>query len=65
MGVDVGISTPHGSIVGWITLRCLAVYTCNCLQPYELEVWEWVVKRRIFNPFSEFPWWVWFLPDFL
>ena len=26
------------------------VYTCNRLQPYMLEVWEWVVKRRIFDP---------------
>ena len=32
----------------------LAVCAFNRLLPCKLEVWEWVVKRRIFNQFSEF-----------
>ena len=34
----------------------------NRFLPCKLEVWEWVVKRRIFDPFSEFSEWVQFLP---
>ena len=36
---------------------------CNRRPPRKLEVWEWVVKRRIFDPFSELSGWVWFLPE--
>ena len=39
------------------------VYTCNRLQLNGLEVWEWAVKRRIFDLFSELPGWVWFPPE--
>ena len=35
-------------------LSIFAVYAFNRLLPCKLEVWEWVVKRRIFDPISEF-----------
>ena len=31
-----------------------AVYAFDRLLPCKLQVWEWVVNRRIFDPFSEF-----------
>ena len=34
------------------------------LLPRKLEVWEWVVKRRIFDPFSEFSELVCFVSEF-
>ena len=35
-------------------LSIFAVYAFNRLLPCKLEVWEWVAKRRIFDPISEF-----------
>ena len=43
---------------------CVLVSTCNRVQPDKLEVWEWVAKRRIFDPFYEFSGLVWFVPEF-
>ena len=34
------------------------------MQPCKLEVWERVVKSRIFDPFSEFSALLWFVPEF-
>ena len=34
------------------------MYAFNRLRPCKLKVWEWVVKRRIFDPFSEYSEWV-------
>ena len=53
---------PRTCIFGHVI--SFAVSTCNRLQPYKLEVWEWVVKRRIFDLFCEFSRWVWFVSGF-
>ena len=34
---------------------CFAFDPSNWSLPYKLEVWEWIVKRRIFDPRSQFP----------
>ena len=39
------------------------MYAFNRLLTCKFEVREWVVKRRIFDPFSEFSGWGEFLPD--
>ena len=33
---------------------CFDLHSSNWFLPYKLEVWGWAVKRRIFDPFSEF-----------
>lgn len=46
----------------WRTLRaCFASHTFSWLLPCELAVWEWVLKRRIFDPHSphSFFGWIW------
>ena len=43
-------------MVGFVVIR-FTVYAFNRLLPCKLEVWEWVVKRRIFEPFTEFSGW--------
>ena len=40
-----------------------AWYAFNRLILCKLELWEWGLKRRIFDPFSESPGWVQFPPD--
>ena len=37
---------------------CFAVHPSNWLLRCKLEVWEWAVKRRIFDAFSEFSVWI-------
>ena len=56
------LSPPHYCHRSLVAPR--KVSTCNRLQSYELEVWEWVVKRRILDLFSELSGWVWFVFEF-
>ena len=42
---------------------CFCLYPSNWLSACKLEVWEWVVKRCIFDPFSEFSGWILVPPD--
>ena len=58
-------SAPHdtGSI-GFHVLICGTLGACFALRPPDwllpckVEVWQWVVKRRIFDPFSEYSGWI-------
>ena len=52
------------SVLADLLLSEFAVSTGNRPQPCKLEVWEWVVKCRIFDPFSKISGLFSFMPEF-
>ena len=60
-------SALRGETDATVTIDSCAVgpvSPCIRLQPCKLEVWEWVLKCRIFDPFSEFSGLFLFMPEF-
>ena len=49
------------TVTYWYVARfgdCFTLHLSNGFLPCKLEVWEWVVKPRILDPFCEFSGWI-------